>query len=484
MSSWFLLIVSFLPIIGGMIVGFIKCPFKVKKIVSYIIVIATSILTWVSLFIVNKDPFVLFTIVKNYNITLKLDSLGKVFAGMVSILWPLALLYSYGYMKHDERKSSYNSFYVMTYGVVLGLAFSGNLLTMFVFYEMLTFITLPLIIHPMTPEAKKAGRFYLYFSLSGSSLSLVGMIMITSKLNTNDFIFNLTTLGTTDIFYTIGYLLCFFGFGVKSAIFPLHYWLPMAGAAPTPTTALLHAVAVVKAGVFALIRITYYNQGLCYVKGTWAQYIVIGIACFTIIYGSCKALKEQHLKRRFAYSTISNLSYIILAMGFMTKFGLIASLVHLVIHSITKICLFFCCGEIIENSEANYVYQLDGFMKKMPITMICFLLAACSITGIPLFAGFVSKFYIIKEGLMLNNAIGYIGVACLVISALLTGMYSLSIPFKAMVNKPNELGIECHEKAHEKNLEMLVPIVIFSLSCVVFGLCSGWFIDLLMSMFN
>ena len=159
MSSWFLLIVSFLPIIGGMIVGFIKCPFKVKKIVSYIIVIATSILTWVSLFIVNKDPFVLFTIVKNYNITLKLDSLGKVFAGMVSILWPLALLYSYGYMKHDERKSSYNSFYVMTYGVVLGLAFSGNLLTMFVFYEMLTFITLPLIIHPMTPKPKKQSKY-------------------------------------------------------------------------------------------------------------------------------------------------------------------------------------------------------------------------------------------------------------------------------------------------------------------------------------
>ena len=485
MGAWFLLLVSFLPIIGGLVLGLIKTDFKIKKIISYIVVILTSILTWVSIICIDKEStFRIFEIVKNYEILLKFDNLGKVFAGMVSILWPFALMYSFGYMKHDERKSSYNAFYVATYGVVLGLSFSGNLLTMFVFYEMLTFITLPLIVHPMTSEAQKAGRFYLYFSLSGSSLSLVGMIMITSKLGNNNFILNFNQVVNNDTFYLIGYLLCFFGFGVKSAIFPLHYWLPMAGAAPTPTTALLHAVAVVKAGVFALIRITYYNSGLMYLKGTWVQYLLIGISCFTILYGSCKALKEQHLKRRFAYSTISNLSYIILAMSFMSKLGLVASLIHLVIHSITKICLFFCCGEIIENSGANYVYQLDGYMKKMPVTIICFLIAGASITGIPLFAGFVSKYYIIKEGLMMNNIAGYIGVLCLIVSALLTAVYSLSIPFKAMVNKPNDLGIECVEKAHEKNLEMLVPIIVFALLCVFFGVCSTWFVELLLGLFK
>ena len=483
MSAWILLIVAFLPLIGGGLIGLLKVDYKKAKILSYIIVLLTTILTWICIFLVKDEKFLILEIVKNYSICLRFDALGKVFAGMVSILWPLALMYSYGYMKHDARKQTYNSFYVMTFGVVLGLAFSENLLTMFIFYEMLTFITLPLIVHPATSEARKAGRFYLYYSLSGSSLSLVGMIMMTSFLGTNSFTLALDALEGANALYQMGFILCFFGFGVKSAIFPVHAWLPMAGAAPTPTTALLHAVAVVKAGVFAMLRITYYNGGASYLQGTWIQYLVMMVAAFTIVYGSCLALKEQHLKRRFAYSTISNLSYIVLAVMMMSKFGLLAALIHLVIHSITKICLFFCCGEIIENSNAQYVYQLDGFMKKMPLTMICFIIASCSITGVPLFAGFVSKYYLITAGLNMNNVFGVIGVIALIISAILTAVYSLIIPYKAIVNKPNAKYLDNYDKANEKSLEMLIPICVFAVLCIVFGVGSTWFVELLSNLF-
>lgn len=483
MGSWFLLFLFFIPFLTGMLMGIFKPKDKMMKIISYFSVILTSILVWISIFVVKEEAFVILKIVEKYQITLRFDNAGKIFAGMVSLLWPLALMYSYGYMKHDERRNIYNNFYVMTYGVVLGLCVSENLLTMFIFYEMLTFITLPLIIHPMTSEAKRAGRIYLYYSLSGSSLSLVGMIMMTTSLGTNSFNLAFAMSQNSSVLYQIGFVLCFFGFGVKSAIFPLHYWLPTAGVAPTPTTALLHAVAVVKAGVFALIRITYYLNGACMLQGTWIQYLMMMISSFTILFGSIKALKEQHLKRRFAYSTISNLSYIVLAISFMSKLGLVAAFLHLVIHSITKICLFFCCGEIIENSSAKYVYELNGIGKKMPLTMISFSLASCSITGVPLFGGFVSKYYLIKAGLSLANVFSYIGVICLIISALLTAIYSLVIPFISFVNTPNENNQEIISKANEKSKEMLIPIITFSVCTLILGVCSSYLVSLFMNMF-
>lgn len=483
MGSWFLLFLFFIPFLTGMLMGIFKPKDKMMKIISYFSVILTSILVWISIFVVKEEAFVILKIVEKYQITLRFDNAGKIFAGMVSLLWPLALMYSYGYMKHDERRNVYNNFYVMTYGVVLGLCVSENLLTMFIFYEMLTFITLPLIIHPMTSEAKRAGRIYLYYSLSGSSLSLVGMIMMTTSLGTNSFNLAFAMSQNSSVLYQIGFVLCFFGFGVKSAIFPLHYWLPTAGVAPTPTTALLHAVAVVKAGVFALIRITYYLNGACMLQGTWIQYLMMMISSFTILFGSIKALKEQHLKRRFAYSTISNLSYIVLAISFMSKLGLVAAFLHLVIHSITKICLFFCCGEIIENSSAKYVYELNGIGKKMPLTMISFALASCSITGVPLFGGFVSKYYLIKAGLSLANVFSYIGVICLIISALLTAIYSLVIPFVSFVNTPNENNQEIISKANEKSKEMLIPIITFSVCTLILGVCSSYLVSLFMNMF-
>ena len=183
-------------------------------------------------------------------------------------------------------------------------------------------------------------------------------------------------------------------------------------------------------------------------------------------------------------STISNLSYIVLALSFMNYIGLIAALIHLVMHSVTKICLFFVCGEVIENSEAKYVYQLDGFAKKMPITFIAYTLAACSITGVPLFAGFVSKYYIISAGLELGNVFSLIGVICLILSAIMTAVYSLQISFKAFVNKPNQLGEEVYKHANEKSKEMLIPICVFAIVCVILGVSSTWFVDLLMNLFN
>jgi multicomponent Na+:H+ antiporter subunit D len=383
-------------------------------------------------------------------------------------------------MEDEERKEEYNMFYIMTFGVVLGIAFAGNLFTMFIFYEILTLITLPLIIHPLTKEAKKAGNYYLYFSLSGSVLALIGLIIITITAGNSDFILG----GILNSKLSYAYLISFLGFGVKAAIFPFSFWLPMASAAPTPTTALLHAVAVVKAGVFAIMRITYYNFNYTLLQNTWVQYVVMMLSAFTIIFGSTVALKEQHFKRRLAYSTISNLSYILLGVTLFSKSGLIAAILHFIFHSITKICLFFACGAIIKNSSAHYVFELNSLGKKMPLTFTFFTIASLSLTGIPLFAGFISKWYLINASITNGSVFAYIGSGSLILSALLTAIYTLSISLRGFLYPVNPKYEQIYQQAHEPNLIYLITIGVFALACVVFGIFSNSFIGMIENMFG
>ncbi|MGN1295192.1 MAG: complex I subunit 5 family protein [Bacilli bacterium] len=404
------------------------------------------------------------------NFGLKLDGLGMIFASMVSILWPIALIYLFEYMKHDENRYLYTIYYVATYGVVLGISFSSNLFSLYIFYELLTFITLPLIIHYQTKEAKRAGRYYLYFSLSGSSLALAGLVLLVIKTGTCDFTMG-GSVTSSSVLMQLAYLFTFFGFGVKSATFPLCYWLPMAGAAPTPTTALLHAVAVVKAGAFAIIRVTYYNFSYSLLQGSWAQHVALCFISFTIIYGSIKAVKEQHLKRRFAYSTIANLSYILFGALLCSLEGLRAALLHFLIHSITKIAIFFVIGAINETAGTTYVYETNGLGKKMPLAFVIFTLSGLSLIGIPPFGGFISKFYLIKAGFALESVWGYLGIGALIISALLSIIYVFSITSRAFVRSPLDIGKNIEEKAHEISLPFLITsgmMALLSLFCTFF----------------
>ena len=488
MNSVFLLIPILVCVLGAVLSTLIfKNDEKKNHIFIFFVVLLTSIITWVLLFTVEGDKFILIQFFEGLDISFKLDGLGKIFSGMVSILWPLATLYAFSYMEHAKKKSIYFMFYTLTYAIVLGISFSANMETLYLFYECLTLATLPLIIQPMTKQSKKAGRIYMYFSLAGSALAFVGLMFLLKFTNgQTDFVKggNLILLEGNKNELLFAYFVAFMGFGVKSAIFPLHIWLPLAGAAPTPTTALLHAVAVVKSGVFALMRLTYFSFCLELIQGEWVQTVTMAIAIFTIVYGSARALKETHFKRRLAYSTISNLSYIVFGITLMSEFGLQAAVLHLLFHSICKITLFFSCGIVMHKAEVNYIYELDGLGKKMPITFICFFVSALSLTGIPLFAGFISKYYLASAALSLNNTLAFVGIIALIISALLTAIYSLSIPFKAFLNKPTEINSEAYEIAHDGDIKFNLPIIVFSILCVVFGIFSSGLVNLVTTLVN
>lgn len=486
MSNYLLFLPILFPILIAFIIRVCKLNGKYKEILNLVSVIINSLLTLAFVIFPPSESLCLLNLTDKLSFTLSLDGIGRIFAGMVAILWPFAYLYVMGYMAHEDKKKNYAMFYVMTFGVVLGISFSANLVTMYFFYELLTFITLPLIMYPKTKEAKRAGRFYLYISLFGSTLALVGIIILMAYFNMGNFVdvFNPEELLTNKVFgrertFRIAYLLTFFGFGVKSAIFPLHGWLPRAGVAPTPTTALLHAVAVVKAGAFAIIRVIYSVIGVEVLRNSNVQIITMLIASFTIVFGSAMAMKQMHVKRRFAYSTISNISYILLAATMMSKEGLYAAMLHLIFHSFAKISIFFIAGETLEKANVTYVDQLDGFGKKMPITFACFILAGLSIIGIPGFAGFISKYEIISSAFKLNTWYSIIGVVALLISALLTAGYVLTIVIRAYFKKPNDYNINNYNQAKDCNYKFIIPIATFSILSLLLGIFANPILNLI-----
>ena len=275
------------------------------------------------------------------------------------------------------------------------------------------------------------------------------------------------------------YILLFFGFGVKAAVFPFHYWLPKAGVAPTPTTALLHAVAVVKAGAFAIIRCIYCSIGMELISGSTVQIISIIFASITIVFGSSMAVKQLHIKRRFAYSTVSNISYILLAATMCSKLGLYAALLHFIFHSFAKIAIFFIAGKLMHDANAIYVDQLDGLGKKLPLTFAMFILAGLSIVGIPCFAGFISKLQIALATLENPSWYNIIGLVALLISALLTAIYVLDIVIRVFFKKPNENNLSNFEKAKEGNIKFILPIATFSILSFVLGVFGSSILDLI-----
>ena len=356
MSEVMLLTVILLPVAAGVLT--IVLPFRKRwhmEVFLEALVVLNTILVWSLLLHSPEERFVLANFTGNLAIAFKVDGMAMVFAGLVSFLWPLATLFAFEYMTKEEHEKIFFMFYTMTYGVTLGIALAGNLLTMYFFYELLTLVTVPLVMHTLTREAILASRKYLYYSLGGAAFAFIGLIFVIVYGSTTDFVLggvlDAAKIGDKANNLLLVYVIAFMGFGVKAAICPFNSWLPQAGVAPTPVTALLHAVAVVKAGAFAILRLTYYSYGTEFLRGTWAQYVTMGVVMFTIVYGCSRAVKETHIKRRLAYSTISNLSYILFGIVIMTPLGMVGALSHLVFHAFMKICSFFCAGAIMHQTD-------------------------------------------------------------------------------------------------------------------------------------
>ena len=471
-----IILVILIPIIAGALVPMLS--FKKRCHMEVFLesaVILNSILVWYLLLHHSDSTFLLAHFTGDLSICFKVDGMSMVFAGLVSALWPFATLYAFEYMTKEEHEKIFFLFYTMTYGITLGIALSANLLTMYFFYELLTLVTVPLVMHTLTREAILASRKYLYYSLGGAAFAFIGLIMIIIYGTTTDFILggvlDLTKIGGRTNVLLFVYVMAFMGFGVKAAVFPFNSWLPQAGVAPTPVTALLHAVAVVKSGAFAIIRLTYYSFGVDFLKGTWAQTTVMLVVMFTIVYGCSRAVKETHLKRRLAYSTISNLSYILFGVTIMTPLGLVGALTHLIFHAVIKICSFFCAGAIIHQTEKQYVHELDGMGYRMPCVFGIFTVSALALMGVPGLAGFISKWNLASAAVESSNPVAYFGIACLLISALLTAIYMLTIVVRAFF-PGKDFDDSSIKEFKDPNWKMLLPLFVFVFFIIAFGLYS------------
>ncbi len=510
-------VVIILPMLTGIVAFFF--PFRSRKQMEIFLmsmVTLTSVLVWYLILRETVESFVVVYFTGNLQIKLEMDGLSKVFAGLISVLWPFSTLYSFEYMEHEKHEKVFFLFYTVTYGVTLGIALAGNLLTMYFFYELLTLSTVPLVIHTLSREAILAARKYLYYSLGGAAFGFIALIFSIVYGDGQSFayggILDLALIGDRAGLLRLVYVLAFFGFGVKAAVCPFNSWLPDAGVAPTPVTALLHAVAVVKAGAFAIIRLTYYVYGTDFLKGTPAQYVVMTATIVTILYGSVRALKQTHFKRRLAYSTIANMSYILFGVTLMSPLGLAGALSHFVFHALIKISAFFCAGAVITKTGKTYIYELDGLGRKMPIVFGVFTVAGLGLLGLPGTAGFVSKWELIQAAFENGTYFAVAGVVALLISAFLTSIYMLVIPVRAFfagketaaVKADTARGVEMAGsadgaavavtatdgengtdavktacEAKDPGWHMLAPLLVFAVLIVFFGVAGGPFMALL-----
>ena len=465
------------PLLAGAAMAFIRFPSgKVRAIYVESAVCLTSLMVLSLLLTRTQETVILYNLMEKLPLAFRLDGPACVFAGLVAVLWPIASLYAFEYMKHEERDNTFMAWYTMTYAVTLAVAFSANLFTLYVFYECLTLITLPLVIHKKDTMSIRAGRKYLTYSITGAALAFIAMVVIVFQAGTADFVLGgvLTaemTAGREALLLGV-FLLAFVGFGTKAAVFPMHAWLPAASVAPTPVTALLHAVAVVNTGAFAVLRVIYYSFGADFLAGTWAQTVALLLACVTIVFGSSMAVKEQHLKRRLAWSTISNLSYMLMGAALMSPAGMVGSMTHMVMHGVTKITLFYCAGAILVRTGKEYIQDVRGYGKLMPVTCAAFVVAGMSLVGTPPLSGFVSKFNLLSAAAD-AGALGVIAIAALIISAILTAIYLFTVIGPMYFRPLNADMAHLADFNRDPNWMMLVPFALLMAMVIGLGLWGG-----------
>jgi multicomponent Na+:H+ antiporter subunit D len=366
----------------------------------------------------------------------KVEPLGMLFALVASSLWIVNSIYSIGYMRanNEPRQTVFYVCFAVALGSTIGLAFAKNLFTLFLFYEALTISTYPLVTHKANEEAVRAGRVYLLLLLGTSLMLFLPAIIATWVLaGTLDFTPGGILTGKASA-PVIAVLLALYIFGIgKAAVMPLHFWLPAAMVAPTPVSALLHAVAVVKAGVFTILKVTVLIFGVDTLSSLGQSAWLTAVAGTTIVVASIVALRQDNLKRRLAYSTVSQLSYVILGVAILAPISVVGAAMHLAAHAVSKITLFFAAGSIYTASHLTEVSQLNGIGRRMPWTMGAFTIGALGMIGVPPTAGFLGKWFILTGAMQTAN---WVAVAVIIVSTLLNAAYFLPIVFRAFFCGP------------------------------------------------
>lgn len=378
-----------------------------------------------------------FELVPGFDLLLRADAFSVLFVTLSAALWLATTVYAVGYLEHSPNRSRFFGFFSLCVTATMGIALSGNLLTFLFFYELLSLTTYPLIVHRETPGSLSAGRTYLLYTLGGGAAALLGTAWLYTLSGSVDFtaggMLNADLIAAHTPALTVIFALLFFGFGVKAAVVPLHGWLPGAMIAPAPVSALLHAVAVVKAGAFGIVRLIYDVYGVGEAQAMGLLTFVAIVASATILFASWRALFQDELKKRLAYSTISQVSYILLGTALFGPAGTVGGIVHLVHQGLLKITLFFCAGNLAETLGIHKISQMQGVARRMPLTMGVFALGAAGMIGLPLTAGFVTKWYL---GLGAIESGAWWALFVLGISTLLNAAYFLPILFTAWFKKP------------------------------------------------
>ena len=428
--------------------------------------------------------FTLFYLTKSLPVIFTVDELSVLFCTVTLIVFLCAGFFSFEYMKHETGEKRCYGFYLIVFGVLNALCFAGSLVTFYIFFEMLTLTSLPLVLHNGSREAIMAGLKYLFYSLCGAYMALFGIYFVFQNSDTLVFayggVLNENALSHTGALLIAAFVMLL-GFGVKAGMFPMHAWLPAAHpAAPAPASAVLSAV-IVKAGVLGLVRVVYYIFGTSFLRGTWVQNAWLVLTLITVFMGSMLAYREPFLKKRLAYSTVSQLSYILFGLAVMGTEAVTGSLLHVIAHGFIKAALFLCAGAIIYTTGKTRVDELRGIGKEMPLTIWCYTIVSLGLIGIPPTGGFLSKWYLATGSLSAAIPLfRWLGPAILLVSALLTAGYLLPLAIQGFLPGA-DYDYESLQR-REPSLWMTVPIAILTFLSVLVGLFPTQIVDGLMQL--
>lgn len=468
----------FFPIIAGVYLLVKKETENRKRLLTLtgVFLLLSAVFVVLAIALAGNSMYTLFNLTDMLPIIFKIDEMSILFSVMTILIFLCAGSFSFVYMKHERKEKRFYGFYLIVMGILIALCFAGNLITFYLFFELLTLSSFPLVLHSGKREAVMAGLKYLFFSLCGAYLSLFGIYFVEKYGNTLTFsaggvISDQAAASHGGILLLTAFLMLI-GFGVKAGMFPLHSWLPVAHpAAPAPASAILSAV-IVKAGVLGLVRVVFYIFGVSFLRGTWVQTAWLVLTLLTVFMGSMLAYREPVLKKRLAYSTISQVSYILFGLAVMNGDSVTGSLFHVLCHGFVKTVLFLCAGAIIFTTGKTRAEELRGIGKEMPITMICYTLVSLGLIGIPPMGGFISKWYLAEGSLASGMPVfNWLGPVILLVSALLTAGYLLPISIHGFLP-----GEDCdYGKLQKKEPSpfMTVPILLLTILSVVMGLLPG-----------
>lgn len=466
-----LLIPIVLPLVGGAVAFCLR-----SRRVRTVVVMTTLCLTWGAvlwLCLAAPAPLTLLEIAGGLTLRLSLDGLGRFFALLIASVWTIVAPFAVPYIAHEGREGQFFGFYTMTLGVLMGLCAAGNVVTMYLFYELMTLITVPLVLHAGTEEARHAAIKYLGYSVAGAACALFGAFLIAGSGGMGDFSAG-GILTSSDGGLITAWFLMVMGFGCKAGLLPLQAWLTTAHpVAPAPASAVLSGI-ITKGGVLAILRVTYFVFGAEFLRGTWAQRWLLGIALATIFTGSMLAYKEKLLKKRLAYSTVSQVSYALVGILLLSREGVLGALLQILFHACAKCALFLGAGAMIYRTGRLNCGDYRGIGREMPVTLGCFTLASLSLIGIPPTGGFFSKWYLATGALAQDFAFGCAAAGVLLVSALLTALYLLPIVADGFFP-----GEDFAPQVREVGWAMRVPMLVFAAAVLLLGVFSGTVTELL-----